>query len=95
MHAILALTLQTAIVMLEKEFKYYLANQKELLKKYNGKFIVIVGEEVIGGYQTSVDAYKSAIEKKYEQGTFLVQRCSPGESDYTQTFYSRVSFASN
>jgi len=36
--------------MLEKEFKYYLDNQQDLVKKYNGKFIVIVEDKVIGAY---------------------------------------------
>jgi hypothetical protein len=30
--------------MLEKEFEYYLANQGKLLKKYNNRYLVIVGE---------------------------------------------------
>ncbi len=34
--------------MLDTEFKYYLENQAELVKKYNDRFIVIIGNEVIG-----------------------------------------------
>ena len=36
--------------MLEKEFTYYLDHQSELVEKYNGKFLVIKGEDVIGVY---------------------------------------------
>jgi hypothetical protein len=78
--------------MLEKEFKYYLANQDELVKQYNGKFIVIVDEQVTGAYDSNVQAYTEA-SKKYPAGSFLIQKCSPGIQDYTQTFYSRVSFS--
>jgi hypothetical protein len=78
--------------MLENEFKYYLANQDELVKKYNGKFIVIVGSQVVGAYDSNVQAY-TASSSKYQAGTFLIQKCTPGIQDYTQTFYSRVSFS--
>lgn len=75
--------------MLEKEFKYYLAHQEELLKKYNGLFIVIKGESVIGAYHDKLEAYNETI-KNNELGTFLIQHCSPGAASYTQTFHSRV-----
>ncbi|OAV71237.1 hypothetical protein Barb6_01490 [Bacteroidales bacterium Barb6] len=78
--------------MLEKEFKYYLDNQEELVEKYNGKHLVIVGHEVIGAYNDAMDALVES-RKKYEQGTFLIQLCTPGEEAYTMTFHSRVTFA--
>jgi hypothetical protein len=79
--------------MLDKEFKYYLDNQNELLKKYNNRFIVIVGKEVVGDYDSFEQALFQSIEKKYELGTFLIQECTEGEDAYTQTFHSRVIFA--
>ena len=78
--------------MLDKEFKYYLDNQKELVKKYNKKFLVIKDGEVIGDYDSEDEAYFNTI-KDHELGTFLIQFCEPGESSYTQTYHSRVSFA--
>lgn len=78
--------------MLNKEFQYYLDHQKELVSKYNNKFLVIVGDQIIGAYDTNTEAYNSAKEA-YEPGTFLVQKCTEGVSDYTSTFYSRVSFS--
>lgn len=77
---------------LEKEFNYYLEHQDELLKKYNGKFIVIKGREVIGSYDSELDAINKTIEK-HKLGTFLVQLCVPGNEGYTQAFHSRVMFA--
>ena len=78
--------------MLENEFKYYIAHQKELVNKYNGKFLVIIAEEVVGAY----DSYEHALsesQKKYEMGNFLIQQCLPGEDSYTQTFHTRAIFA--
>ena len=77
--------------MLEKEFKYYLDNQVELVKKYNGKYIVIKDEKVVGIYDTELEAYNES-KKKYELGTFLIQLCIKGKDSYTQSFNSRVIF---
>lgn len=76
---------------LEKEFKYYIKNQKELVKKYNGKYIVIKDEKVIGSYDSEIEAIEKT-SKTEELGTFLVQKCEPGEESYTQTFHSRITF---
>jgi len=77
--------------MLEKEFKYFKDHQEELVKKHEGKHLVIVGKEVVGTYESEIDAYTEA-KKRHKPGTFLIQHCLPGESAYTQTFYSRVIF---
>lgn len=75
--------------MLEKEFKYYLDNQTQLVEAYRNKFIVIKNNEVIGVYDSHNDAYVNTL-KKEELGTFLIQHCLPGDEGYSQTFHSRV-----
>jgi hypothetical protein len=77
---------------LSKEFQYYLDHQDELVKKYNGKFIVIKDCSVIGAYDDELEAINET-QKKYKLGTFLVQKCEPGSEAYTQTYHSRVMFA--
>ena len=79
------------VKLLEKEFKYYLDNQDELVKEYNGKFIVIHGVKLVGAYESELEAIKET-SKKYKPGTFLVQKCEPGDGSYTQTYQSRVAF---
>jgi hypothetical protein len=79
--------------MLDKEFQYYLDNQNELLKRYNNRFIVIVGDKIVGDYDNRRQALFGTIERGYKQGSFLIQKCSPGDKDYTLTFHSRVTFA--
>ena len=79
-------------VGLEKEFNYYLENQDELVKNYNGKFIVIKDLKIIGAYNSELEAVQKTVEK-YELGTFLVQKCEPGSESYTQTYHSRVAMA--
>lgn len=75
--------------MLDKEFKYYLSHQEELVKNYLNKYIVIKGENVIGSFDSQIEAY-NITAKTHEVGTFLIQHCLPGTDSYTQTFHSRV-----
>lgn len=74
---------------LEKEFQYFLDHQDELVKQYGGKFIVIKNQQVIGVYNTEIEAFTET-QKQHELGTFLIQECKLGAKVYTQTFHSRV-----
>jgi hypothetical protein len=74
---------------LHKEFEYYLAHQDELVAKYNGKYVVIKGQQVIGAYDDIREAVDTTA-KTQQMGTFLVQKCTPGDNDYTRSFRSRV-----
>ena len=74
---------------LDKEFRYYLDHQEEMVDQYNGCVLDIKNSLVIGVYDSEADAV-SATRKEHKVGTFLVQRVSPGEKGYTQRFHSRV-----
>ena len=75
--------------MLREEFYWYIGNQAELVKKYNGKYLVIKDRQVVGAYNSALEALTEA-KKRYEAGTFLIQLCTPGKDAYTVTFHSRV-----
>ncbi len=77
---------------LRKDFQYYLDHQDEMVKRYNGKFIVIKNGEVLGAYSDELTAVAET-QKSHQLGTFLVQKVSKGSADYTQTFHSRVVFS--
>jgi len=77
---------------LQKEFEYYIQNQGWLVSKYRGRHIVIKGQAVIGDYDSDMEAIEETV-KHHELGSFFVQKCEPGEENYTHTFHSRVSFA--
>jgi len=77
---------------LKDEFDFYLKNQEELVSKYKGRFVVIKNQEVIGNYHNQVEAINET-SKNHELGTFIVQQCLPGSSNYTQTYHSRVVFS--
>lgn len=77
--------------MLKDEFEYFLKHKKEFADKYNGKFLVIKNQKIIGVYGSELEAIQET-SKTEEIGTFLVQKCEHGDSNITQTFHSRVSF---
>lgn len=77
--------------MLEKELEYYIKHQKRFVAKYNGKFLVIKDQKLVGVYESIIDAYSQS-SKQHKLGTFLIQRCGEGKENYTQTFHSRVTF---
>lgn len=76
---------------LEQEFKFYLDNQDSLVKEYDGKYIVIKDQAVIGVYDDELEAIEET-QKTHEMGTFLIQKVAPGDEAYTQTYHSRVAF---
>ena len=76
---------------LEQEFQYYVEHQDEIIKKHDGKVVVIKDGAVLGVFDDELTAVAET-RKDHELGTFLVQRVSPGDSAYTHTFHSRVAF---
>lgn len=71
-------------VTLHDEFAFYVKNQKKIYDKHAHKWVAIVGDRVIGAYDTIVDAIRETA-KTHELGTFLVQYSDLGEDNYTIT----------
>ncbi len=66
-----------------KLFYHFLAHQDELVRHFDGKFIVMADDfTVAGAFDTDKEAYDYGASK-YEPGTFMVQLCIPGEAAYT------------
>lgn len=66
-------SVQTILFMLEKELEKYAQVKAELQSKYpDGGFVVIKDTEVLGIWQTRVDALRAGIEK-YGNVSFLVK----------------------
>ena len=74
---------------LKKELNFFIKHQDELVKKYNGKFLVLKNQRVVGVYDTIRDAYWEA-QKKYKLGTFAIQPCKPGPEAYTRYYTRRL-----
>jgi hypothetical protein len=67
------------------EFNYFLAHQEELVARYRGRYIALVGERVHGSYRSLHEAYRTSCQQ-LPLGTFLLQQCLPGAGVYTQVF---------
>lgn len=74
---------------LNKMFEYFIANQEELVTKYNGSFIVIHENSVFGVYESPIQAKSEALSR-FNPGEFLIQKVQAGTDTFTQTYYSRV-----
>ncbi len=56
------------------------------------RFSSIKNQKVVGVHDSELQAVQETA-KEHDMGTFLVQKCEPGQDSYTQVFHSRVAFA--
>jgi hypothetical protein len=70
--------------MFERELNFFIENQADLVARYNGKVLVLHEGAVVDAYSTPLEAYLEA-KKRFELGTFMIQRCVPGPEAYTVT----------
>ena len=49
---------------LETELRYFEAKKEELLRHHEGKYALVVGEELLGVFDSREEAYKFGIEKR-------------------------------
>jgi hypothetical protein len=71
---------------LRKNLEWYIANQKDLAEKYNGKILLIVDQHLINAFPDMGSAYAEA-SKAYRPGTFTLQPCSPDAESYMVMLY--------
>lgn len=70
--------------MFEREFAFFIKQQKNLVNKYRGKVLAIKGEKVVAVYDSPLDAYLKT-DKNHELGKVMLQPCESGPSAYTAT----------
>lgn len=75
---------------LDREFEYFIHNQDRLVNKYEGRFIVIKDEEVIGDYDSTINALMET-QRNHKLGTFLIQHCISGEDAYVHVCNEHIS----
>ena len=72
-----------------KEFQFYRDNQDEMVEKYDGKVVAIKDGEVLGAYSGLGEALNET-QKTHALGTFIIQKVSEGNKDYTLTIRPRA-----
>lgn len=60
--------------MFEKESEYYYAHKKELLQRYEGRWLVIVGSSIEGDFQTPEGGFYYGLAK-FGEGNFMLKEC--------------------
>lgn len=73
--------------MFTEELSFFIANQDQLVREYQGKTLVLKGQKVIGVYPDALTAYLEA-QKEHPLGSFMIQSCIPGPEAYTVTISS-------
>ena len=73
--------------MFDKELRFFIDHQDELVAEHGGKVLVLRGKKVEGAYDSALEAYLSAKEQ-FPVGTFMIQPCKPGSSAYSVTIGS-------
>lgn len=68
--------------MLEKEKQYFESKRNEFKKKYPGKYVVIIGDKLIGFYDTDQAAYEAGVSAKGNV-PMLVKFVDPEDGDET------------
>lgn len=66
---------------LEKELANYEKMKAELLKTYEGKFVVFHGDEFCGAFDTAENAYGEGV-KRFGREAFLVKKVTAKEEVY-------------
>jgi hypothetical protein len=73
--------------MLIQNFYYYLACQDELLKQYEGQYLIIADKKVIYASSDETKAFDKGMELA-GLGNFIMQLCTSGEEAYTSRCYT-------
>jgi len=68
----------------DAQFRFFIDHQDQLVKKHNGKVIILHGYNVEGEFDNYLDAYLYG-KKHFMPGSFIIQRCLEGEDAYTAT----------
>ena len=65
--------------IIDKEYKWFVDNNKKLYDKYGDVYVAIKNGKVIGKFKTFAEGVTKT-QKKEKIGTFIVQRLSPDGS---------------
>lgn len=65
-------------MVLERELQYFERHKEELLSRYEGQFVLIEGENLVGNYASLKEAYEAGVTR-FGRGPFLVKQVVAGE----------------
>jgi len=79
---------------MDNNYIFFEENLNNLVKEYDGKFVVIKDQCVIGAYDSFDKAYMETTETE-ELGCFIIQQCTPDALKPSANFaWNNVAFSS-
>jgi hypothetical protein len=73
--------------MFDRELAFFIANQADLVARFDGQVLLLRGDEIAGVYDSALAAYCDA-QARFEPGSYMIQPCAPGPDAYTVTITS-------
>jgi len=73
--------------MIRENYKYFKEHFDEIYEKYPEKHVIVSHNQILGGYDSFIEAYDKALETE-TPGEFNVQLCSKDETKMVNHYYS-------
>jgi hypothetical protein len=70
---------------LEKELAFFDERKEELLRHYEGQFVLVMDASLIGAFSSEADAYRAGLQR-FGNTAFLIKRVSKGDDDAVVSF---------
>ena len=77
-------------LLLESQYDYYKTHEAELLKRYEGKHLVISDMLQVYAFLSPKEGYQFGV-KNFGAGHFLLHKCVPGSLNIVHTINNCVS----
>jgi hypothetical protein len=74
-------TMRHTHMALEQELGYFQEQKQEFLRTYNGKFVLIKGDQFLGAFDTPADAYAAGVAQ-FGGEAFLVKKVAEQEETF-------------
>lgn len=68
----------------KNDFDFFTQHYQEFFTEYGHKFLAIKNKEILGAYDSVMDAITN-LQNKYEVGSYIIQECTGNESAYRTT----------
>ncbi len=73
-----------------EDFEFFISNHDDLLKKFRNKYLVILNQSVVLSADSMQEAISMAIDKGLNDGDYIIQLCSNGDSAYSTSFCTQI-----
>lgn len=76
--------MRMSTLALQRQYDYYVNHESELVKKYEGQYLVISDTFIVQSFSDEMTAYTFGV-KNFGAGHFLLHKCEKGSLDVVET----------